>query len=93
MTIRRHRYAGASARPLLEGDPGGFRLDGLQACEDYAGVIRPSVQFTVKELARRLAAPTGADWLRLNRLLGYVLAGMQNYVLNLAGNDDSDAPC
>jgi hypothetical protein len=56
----------------------------------YAGVIRPDVQFTVKELARRLAAPTGADWLRLKRLLRY-LKGTQDYVLNLTGHDDSDA--
>ena len=56
----------------------------------YAGVIRPDVQFTAKELARRLAAPTGADWLRLKRLLNY-LKGTQDYVLNLTGHDDSDA--
>ena len=56
----------------------------------YAGVIRPDVHITVKELARRLAAPTGADWLRLKRLLKY-LKGAQDYVLNLTGHDDSDA--
>ena len=56
----------------------------------YVGVIRPDVQFTVKELARRLAAPTGADWLRLKRLLRY-LKGTQDYVLNFTGHDDSDA--
>ena len=55
-----------------------------------AGVIRPDVQFTVKDLARRLAAPTGADWLRLKRLLKY-FKGTQGYVLNLTGHDDSDA--
>ena len=55
----------------------------------YAGVVRPDVQFTVKELARRLAAPTAADWLRLKRLLRY-LKGTQDYVLNLTGHMDSD---
>ena len=44
----------------------------------------------MKELARRLAAQTGADWLRFKRLLRY-LKGTQDYVLNLTGHDDSDA--
>ena len=53
-------------------------------------MIRLEVQFTVKELACRLAAPTGADWLRLKRLLKYV-KGTQDYVLNFTRRDDSDA--
>ena len=56
----------------------------------YAGVIRPDVQFTVKELARRLAALTRADWLHLKRLLKY-WKSTQDYVLNLTRHDDSDA--
>ena len=48
------------------------------------------MQFTVKELARRLAAPTGADWLHLKRLLKY-LQSTQDYVLNPTGHDDPDA--
>ena len=57
----------------------------------HAGTIRPNVQFTAKDLARRLAAPTVADWVRLGRLLGY-LKGTQDYVrVEPHGHDDSDA--
>ena len=56
----------------------------------HAGAIRPDVQFTVKELARRLAALTRADWLHLKRLLKY-WKSTQDYVLNLTRHDDSDA--
>ena len=56
----------------------------------YAEMIRPDVQFTVKELARRLAAPIGANWLRFKRLLRY-LKGTQDYVLNFTVYNDSDA--
>eukprot|EP00972_Heterocapsa_arctica_P067902 10024076-Heterocapsa_arctica.AAC.1 len=35
----------------------------------YAASVRPDVAFVVKELARRLAGPTRADWNRARRLL------------------------
>eukprot|EP00972_Heterocapsa_arctica_P087966 12970868-Heterocapsa_arctica.AAC.1 len=44
----------------------------------YASVVRPDVAFTVKELARRRASPSGGDWLRMKRLLRY-LKGTENY--------------
>eukprot|EP00972_Heterocapsa_arctica_P098239 14498817-Heterocapsa_arctica.AAC.1 len=56
----------------------------------YASVVRPDVAFTVKELARRLASPTGGDWLRMKRLLRY-LKGTENYVLKLTGHDIDDS--
>eukprot|EP00972_Heterocapsa_arctica_P114462 16442545-Heterocapsa_arctica.AAC.1 len=52
----------------------------------YASVEHSDVAFTVKELARRLASPTGGDWLHIKRLLRY-LKSTASYVLRLTGHD------
>eukprot|EP00972_Heterocapsa_arctica_P032320 4764942-Heterocapsa_arctica.AAC.1 len=51
----------------------------------YSSTVRPDLAYTVKELARRLASPTDADWLRMKRLLRYV-RGTTNYLLKLTGH-------
>eukprot|EP00972_Heterocapsa_arctica_P058831 8670917-Heterocapsa_arctica.AAC.1 len=52
----------------------------------YAASVRPDVAFVVKELARRLAGPTTADWGRARRLLRY-LRGTLGFTLKLTGHE------
>eukprot|EP00972_Heterocapsa_arctica_P114157 16441046-Heterocapsa_arctica.AAC.1 len=38
----------------------------------YGRSVRPDLSYVVKELARKLAAPTIDDWKRMRRLLRYL---------------------
>eukprot|EP00972_Heterocapsa_arctica_P062119 9156472-Heterocapsa_arctica.AAC.1 len=55
----------------------------------YGSTVRPDLAFTVKELARKLAAPTNADWQKVRRFMRY-LKGTTNMVLQLTGHPVGD---
>eukprot|EP00972_Heterocapsa_arctica_P112548 16432404-Heterocapsa_arctica.AAC.1 len=55
----------------------------------YGSAVRPDLAFTVKELARKLAAPTVADWQKVRRLVRY-LKGTTDVVLRLTGHKVGD---
>ena len=48
------------------------RYRALVARANFLSTDRPDVAFAVKELCRRMSAPTGADWLALKRLGRYL---------------------
>ncbi len=45
----------------------------LAARANYLAQDRPDLQYAVKEIARRMARPTGSDWVLLKRLARYLL--------------------
>eukprot|EP00972_Heterocapsa_arctica_P072049 10640507-Heterocapsa_arctica.AAC.1 len=55
----------------------------------WGALVRPDLAFIVKELARRLAAPTCGDWVKVRRLLRY-LSGTTHWVLRLTGHQVGD---
>eukprot|EP00972_Heterocapsa_arctica_P001211 175146-Heterocapsa_arctica.AAC.1 len=55
----------------------------------YGSIVRPDLAFVVKELARKLAAPTAADWQKVRSLMRY-LTGTTNMVLQLTGHEVAD---
>ena len=46
---------------------------GLAARANYLAQDRPDIQYSVKEIARRMATPTGRDWGLLKRLARYLV--------------------
>jgi hypothetical protein len=51
----------------------------------WGSLVRPDLTYIVKELARKLAAPTCADWAKVRRLMRY-LRGTVDLVLRLTGH-------
>ena len=60
-----------SADELSPGDASVFRA--LAARANYLAQDRPDIQFSVKEIARRMARPTSGDWGLLKRLARYLV--------------------
>ena len=58
-------------KELLKEDASQFRA--LAARANYLAQDRPDIQFAVKEVARRMARPTTADWSLLKRLARYLV--------------------
>ena len=56
---------------LSKADAGIFRA--LAARANYLAQDRPDIQYAVKEIARRMAKPAGADWALLKRLARYLI--------------------
>ena len=61
----------ANEPPLPMQEASVFRA--LAARANYLAQDRPDVQYAVKEIARRMASPTGRDWALLKRLARYLL--------------------
>ena len=62
---------GGDEPPLPTQEASVFRA--LAARANYLAQDRPDVQYAVKEIARRMASPTGHDWALLKRLARYLL--------------------
>ena len=56
---------------LSPNDASVFRA--LAARANYLAQDRPDIQFSVKEIARRMARPTSGDWALLKRLARYLV--------------------
>ena len=59
------------ADALNSSDASVFRA--LAARANYLAQDRPDIQFSVKEIARRMARPTNGDWALLKRLARYLV--------------------
>ncbi len=63
-------------KELQKEDASQFRA--LAARANYLAQDRPDIQFAVKEVARRMARPTTADWSLLKRLARYLVVALRS---------------
>ena len=77
----------SQSTPLPPSEASHYRA--LAARANYLALDRPDVQYSVKEVARRMAAPTARDWALLKRLARYLI-GAPRLVINF---DWQPVPC